>query len=1023
VGILRSPWGETIAQKVVILRGVSPRVASPEFVGRAQELSRLTAAAGAAGAGTPGCILIGGESGVGKSRLVNEFAVRAAADGARVLAGDCVDLGDAELAYAPLVGALRDVDAQELHDLLGTNARELARLLPQLEGPDASLSATVLAQGRLFELLLGLLGRLGDERPLVLIVEDLHWADRSTRDFLAFLIRNARRERMVVAATYRTDELHRRHPLRSFLAEADRAPIATRITLERFRREELIEQLTAILGHRPAPRLVDELFARAEGNPFFTEELVVASGGEADARLPDDVRDALMLRIESLSGDAQTVLRAAAAAGARVRHGLLHRAAGLPEDGLIAGLREAVAHHVLVHDPATDAYRFRHALLREAITDDLLPGERGPLHAALGRALADDPSLSVSGRGSAAELAFHWSAAHDLPAAFAASAEAGADAERVAAFAEANAHFERAAELWDAVPEERRASSPSRVELLRRAAEAANLSGDPHRAAALARSALGLVDAASDPLTAAVLHERLGRYLWIGGLSRDALDVLSTAVALLPADAPAGERARVLGAQGHLLMLLGRGEESRERCTEALALARAAGARGEEVRILNTFGPSLITTARYDEGIASLRAAREIAEELGDLEEMTRSYINLGESLDQRGHIAEAAAVARDGIAMARREGLRSRLPMLLAELAVRLVRLGGWDEAVDALDEALDAPQAWGVGRANALVARAQIDGLRGDAEGAERRLVEAEREQDQAIGSMWTAPITTVRAETALWQGRPEDARGPVERELSAWDDFGAYYLGPVVAAGARAEADLAGHARATGQLAAETDAVARAARLVAMGHEIFAGEAPPPESLLHLATAEAEEQRAAGSASPETWAAVAERWESFGVPFQAAYARWRQAEATLAAGGSRGDVPAVLSAAHATAVELGAHQLRAEVEALARRARVVLDGDGDGGEAAPGPEAGEPSAAERVGLTSRELDVLRLVATGSTNREIGATLFISQKTVSVHVSRILAKLDARTRVEAGGLAHRLGLLEDHGGSWPRT
>jgi DNA-binding NarL/FixJ family response regulator len=995
---------------------MSSRVASPNFVGRGRELAHLAGAVAAAADGRPAFVLVGGESGVGKSRLVQEAARLSAAEGARVLSGDCVDLGDAELAYSPLVGALRGVAPEELEAVLGANARGLAALLPQVEAEAEIATATPLAQGRMFELLFGLLGGLGGKRPLLLIVEDVHWADRSTRDFLAFLIRNARSERLVVVATYRTDEMHRRHPLRPFLAEADRAPSVTRVVLDRFTRDELVVQLTGILDERPSPLLVEELFTRAEGNPFFTEELVAAGGDQSEIRLPDDVRDTLMLRIETLGRDTQAVLRVAAAAGPRARHGLLRQAGELDDDALIAGLREAVAHHILLPEPGSDVYMFRHALLREAIADDLLPGERGPLHAALGRALSDDPALSASGRGVAAELAFHWTAAHDLPAAFAASVQAGAEAERVAAFAEANAHFERAAELWDAVPAGQRADGPSRIELLRSAADTAQLSGEQDRAAALTRSALALVDVEQDPLTAAALHERLSRYLWVGGLSRDALEASRTAVALMPPGAPPAERARVLGTQAHLLMLLGKGAEACERGEEALALARVAGNRAEEGRILNTVGPAHAMSGRYEEGIAAMRIARDIAEEVGDLEEMTRAYINLGETLEQRGLIAEAAAVAGDGVARARQEGLRAVLPLMLAEMSHRLLRLGRWDEASEALDEALLAPQAWGVGRAAALVERAELDALRGDVARTERLVAEAEAAQRQAVGSMWTAPLTTARATAAIWDGRAADVRALVERELAAAedeDDMAAYYLGPILAVGARAEADLATQARATGDAGAEAEAIARVGRL--MGETDWkSGPGTSPEVALQVATAAADEQRARGVATPEAWAELAGRWEDFGVPFPAAYARWRQAEATLAAGGARGDVAGVLSAAHAVAVRLGARPLRTELEALARRARIPLD---DGVAAAPddAEATGEPSAAERVGLTARELDVLRLAAAGSTNREIAEMLFISQKTVSVHVSRILAKLDVRSRVEAAGMAQRLGLLDD--------
>jgi DNA-binding NarL/FixJ family response regulator/tetratricopeptide (TPR) repeat protein len=825
-------------------------------------------------------------------------------------------------------------------------------------------------------------------------------------------MRNRRSERLVVAVTYRTDELHRRHPLRAFLAEADRSRTVTRLALERFTRAELAELLVGILGRVPPPQLVEDLFGRGEGNPFYTEELIAAGGDAADGRLPDDIRDALMLRIEALGADAQAVLRVAAAAGARVRHALLEAAAPMDRSAMVAGLREAVAHQVLVQEHGDDVYRFRHALLREAIVDDLLPGERGPLHAALGRALAADPSLSVSGRGVAAELAAHWTAAHDIPAAFEASAQAGAEAERMAAWAEANAHFERAAELWDAVAPERRAGSPSRVDLLRRAAEAANLAGSSDRAVALGRSALALVDASAEPLMAAVLHERVGRYLWINGLSREALAELRLAVTSMPPDAPTAERARVLGAEGHLLMLLGRGAEARARCEEALQLARDAGSRLEECRILNSLGPSLMMTGEQEAGLEALEQARALADDLRDPEELTRSYINLAEMFDQAGRLAEAVEVSREGVALARREGIPGVLPMLIAELAMRLVRQGAWDEAEAILPEATEAGTSWSVGRADALFALAQLQALRGDVVVADRTLREIEREMREAVGSMWTAPVAIAAADAALWDGRPLDARSAVAAGLDQreeTDDSEVTYLAPLIAAGARAEADLAGQARAVGDESAESVAVERAASIRDVGRELVATD-PQPEAVLHVELASLEAARAAAAASASEWADLAQRWERHGCAFPTAYCRWRQAELTLSGGGARGDVPAALASAHATAVKLRAAPLQREIEDLARRARISLDAPVE--VAAQASPASSP--ADRVGLTARELDVLQLMAGGATNREIAARLYISQKTVTVHVTRILAKLDARTRVEAAGVAQRLGLLE---------
>jgi DNA-binding CsgD family transcriptional regulator/tetratricopeptide (TPR) repeat protein len=999
---------------------VSIRVASPQFVGRTAELARLEGLTRDAAGGEPGFALIGGESGVGKSRLMDEFGARTRAAGVRVITGDCVDLGDAELPYAPLVAALRGITGEELAEILPRGARDLAPLLPQLDGEDAGLVPSSLAQGRLFELLLSLLGGLGAERPLVLVVEDAHWADPSTRDFLSFLIRNRRQERLVVAVTYRTDELHRRHPLRAFLAEADRTRAVSRLTLERFTRDELAEQLTGILGHPPAPQLVDELFGRGEGNPFFTEELVAAGGDRGDDRLPEDIRDALMVRIEALSPDAQAVLRVAAVAGARVRHSLLDAAAPLDRDTLIGGLREAVAHHVLVQEHDDDVYRFRHALLREALVDDLLPGERGPLHAAVGRALAADPSLSASGRSVAAELAAHWSAAHNLPAAFAASARAGAEAERMAAFAEANAHFERAAELWDAISAEARAGSPDRVELLRRAAETAHLAGDADRAVALGRSALGLVDETSDPLVAAALHERIGRYLWICGQQRDAIDELGLAVAVMPEQAPAADRARVLGAEGHLLTLLGRGGEARGRCERALELARQGGAKLEECRISTSLGAALRMTGDSEGAIATLERSRQLAEELGDPEEMMRAYINLAEVLDQSGRLSDAVEVSRAGVATARREGVPSVLPMVIGELAGRLVRQGGWAEADVILPEAIAPTASWSVGRANALSVLAQLQALRGDAAGADRSLREVDRAMRDAVGSMWTAPTATARAEAAFWDGRPAAAREVVAAELGRReeiDDSAVTYLAPLIAVGTRAEAELAAQARATGETEALRHAVCRAAEIRDAGRALVAAD-PQPEAALLVELATVEAARADAAASAEDWTALAERWEHHGAAFQVAYCRLRAAELVLAGGGPRGEVPVMLAAAHTIAGRLGAEPLRRAIADLARRARIPLEAPADAADT-PNDGAGangagaEPSAADRVGLTARELDVLRLMAGGATNREIAAHLYISPKTVTVHVTRILAKLDARTRVEAAGVAQRLGLL----------
>jgi len=420
-------WGPAGA----ILRGMATRPSSATFVGRSEELARLAEARDRAAGGAPTVVVVGGEAGVGKSRLLRRFADDSSALGATVLVGGCVELGGEGVPFAPIVEALRTfvrgVDAAELERWLGPARAELARLLPELgpvptgaQGGELDLWSV---QGRLFELLLGLLERLAAERTVMLMVEDLHWADRSTRDLLAYLIGNLRQGRLALILTYRSDELHRRHPLRPFLAELERGRVE-RLELERFARDEVAAQLTGILGAPPPAGLAERIHARSGGNAFFVEELAAAAG--EDQELPRSLRDTLLARIELLPEPTQQVLRAASAAGGQVDHDLLAAVAELPEPGLLEALREAVSTHVLVADAGDRGYGFRHALVKEAVYAELLPGERGRLHGRFAAALAAWAAQGAAeGPGRAAELAWHWYAAHDLERALPAAVEAG----------------------------------------------------------------------------------------------------------------------------------------------------------------------------------------------------------------------------------------------------------------------------------------------------------------------------------------------------------------------------------------------------------------------------------------------------------------------------------------------------------------------------------------------------------------------------------------------------------------------
>ena len=390
----------------------STRVTSSRLIGRAAELAELEAALAEAADGRPSIAFLAGESGVGKSRLLAELERRATEGGALVLAGDCVDLGESELPYVPLVAALRPLARSGDPALTEPVRAAVAPLLPGL-APVSGRRREDGAQARLFEGLLSLLDALGEQRPVLLLIEDLHWADRSTRAALAFLARSLVAERVLLVCSYRPDELHRRHPLRPLLAELERNARARRVALEPLTREELADQLADILGAPPEAELLERLWTRSGGNPLYCEELL-AAGLDGRGAAPDTLRDALMLRVERLSEPAQEILRLVAV-GQRLDHPLLAGTSGLDERTLRDALREAVDGHILVADD-DGRYRFRHALLREVVEDDLLPGERAALHLALARAL-EQRIDEHAGAVLTAAVAHHFAAAGDQPAA------------------------------------------------------------------------------------------------------------------------------------------------------------------------------------------------------------------------------------------------------------------------------------------------------------------------------------------------------------------------------------------------------------------------------------------------------------------------------------------------------------------------------------------------------------------------------------------------------------------------------
>ena len=966
------------------------RLSSEVFVGRAREVGELAAAMARARDGSPSVVLIGGEAGIGKSRLLAELVARAAADGVRVAWGQCAGLEDAAIPLLPVASAMSDLDdepnaADDAPALAGPVTEQLAGR------PSAPPQAEVLDR----------LARAATDGSVLFALEDLHWADRSTLALLAFLARQLRGEHVLIVATYRNDEVDRRTDLRRFLADVATAPGASRLELTGLARTEMREQMAGILGGPPPPDLFEAVFARSEGNPFFAEELVASAGAGATDGLSPTLRDMLLARIAALPPGAQAVVRAAAAGGRRVHHRLLEAAAGLAEPELTEALRTAVSHQVLV--ARGDGFAFRHALLQEVAYAELLPGERERLHAAFAAALETRPEVAGGTAATvAAELAHHWLRAGDEPRALAASVRAGDEAERVGAMAEAAGHNTRAVALWELVADAERLAGVDRATLLARAANATAWSGDPAQAIDLVDAALALVDPAAEPLRAALLHQRRARYLWHLGRAVEAVRDAERAVALIPTEPPSAERARALGHLGLCLMLAGRPTRSLEHSREAVAIAREVGARAEEADALVSIGQDQVTLGDRPAGLDALRRARSISAEMNDDELLSHVAVALSDGLRRDGHLEEAIEVALDGAAVSRRAGLDVRERMCALNAAEAAHELGRWDLVQRLSSEVLASDQA-GTTLAFAHRMAGVLARTRGDLEGAAAHLA-AQREAVGPDGGPECYHLED-EAELALWQGRPEVAsRAAREGVRVEGEDEQRSVL--MAALGVRAQADLAELARAR-----RDDAAERAAREGAL---VFADDArrraDDARDPALATTVEAEHARADGRSDPMLWDAAARAWEARTAPFHAAYARWRQAEAALVSR-DRPQAAQALRAAHATAAALGAAGLRSELEALARRARIELPSSDP--PAAEEAASDTSAAAAELGLTARELEVLEHMALGQTNRQIADELFISIKTAGVHVSRILRKLGAANRSEAGAIAHRLGLV----------
>ena len=979
------------------------RVTSPVMIGRAEESARLSAAFGRARAGQSCCVVMGGEAGVGKSRLIAAFRDRVEADGGRVLVGGCVELGDDGAPLAPFIDAMRDVVDETA---LGPDDLGVGRLFGGGSPADGSTPAEPAAQGRLFEGILRVIRRLAADRPTALVIEDMHWSDRSTRDLVRYLARYQRDDRVLLVLTYRSDEIHRRHPVLPLVTELGRLATVERIQLAPLDRSETASLLSQLVGSDVDPPTIARLHERSDGNPFFVEELV-AGGALTDRDLPDTFRDILAVRLMTLPDDTRSLLQVAAAIGRRFDHELLVELAEIEDQEAVRRVRPAVEAQVLLalDDRSGAVYAFRHALVAEALYDETLAAERTVLHGRLARRLQDRVESGHPRRPSQAEIAYHWYRAHEPAAALAASILAADEAAGMTAFAEVCTHLDRALELWPAVSDAARIAGADRPAIVQRAADAAAAIGDHSRAIALGKDALDELWSLGEVDRWLWASHRLAWYQFDCGDLVDAeTSVTKAAEVARGADPAAQARSLVDLAQVHWSM--NRFKEQLSAATEALALAERGGDRTAMKQARMMIGTAQVSSGDIEQGVAGLESLlADLSASPADLLALTAVELTYG--LNIGGWYERSVAVGYAELERLRASGLYPRFAAYITtDLIDALNVLGRWSEAW-ALIDAPDWPRDGSRASAWMFEDEAELAAFQGDTARAQRALDEARDRvspRDAPIDHAW---LHRSEALVAMYDDRLDEASAAFEaclaRSPQPAEDHPLVYwvLGPALTC----EASRAQVARANRDRAAERAAVdgGRGILDIVERSRTLGRPRDTPADRFLVALIRAEATRLTGDDDPTAWAAAAEQAARNGWPHDEGWARYRGAEARLIVGDDRRAAEDSLRQAKTLAATLGAEPLTRRAQDLATRARIDL---------APGPTrpvAAKPDVPQPYGLTRREREVLALLSAGRTNREIGEALFISEKTASVHVTHILDKLGVSSRVEAALLASR--------------
>lgn len=998
-----------------VTRGISPII-----IGRDAELERLRATVASLRTDASGMVLVSGEAGIGKSRLIADWeaAATAAPPGGRpvrFLHAACIEMGE-RLAFLPVLDWLDELSGDEAD--IAEAAADLKVAFGGSELVDIEGETSESSRGARFTRLRDLLVRTARDRDVVAVIDDLHWADRSTLDVVTFLARRLAKTGVLLVAAFRSDELHRRHPLTAPLADLERHATLEHVRLQPLAPADVACQVIAIEGENDDPARVDRtarIVELADGNPFHVEELLAI---DRAGPLPSTLRDVLASRLAQVDDATMAVLREAAVIGRRVDAELLVAISRDDRAAVETALRAAADARILVTADDGRRVQFRHALLREAVYDEVLASERAELHRRIAAGLTERPDLGDPSPATAsAELARHWLAAGSWSEALVTLIKAARTSASAVAWAEARWALEEALGLWDRVPDAEALADMPRHVALNEAASYAWYQGDSRRAIELNRRAQREPAVVADPDRLGSLLVRAAWYHGDLGESDASMAAIERAVEIIPADPPSQGRALALGTLGATIGSRGRVIESIGWLEQGAQMAAALGDTTEAAADLSFLGPAYAQLGREGDAVATTADVRRILSG-SDRAGMDDAFFAFASNEPwvwvELGREAATIASVENFFVEARERGVEASIgPWLVAPMAFAQFRLGRWTAALATTDAAAAYDPTLGpvslthAIRALVLAGRGAFDDARSVAARADATARAGSFDEHLAarIAIAWTEllagdPATAAAAVELAVDRYPTDELTSLRAELvwmAAWT---------AADGAARRDADATSKGR--------FDRLAAVARGV-VGAQAEDGATDETGRLggidrwLRLAAAELD--RLDQRDTPETWSSLADQLEAIDNLAYAAIARLREAAVRLSRGDDRALVEAALRSVLGHAEEMGATVFRDRAHELARVGRITF-GDSDATEASATPTSAS-SVADPWGLSAREREVLGLLVDGRTNVQIGAALFISDKTASVHVTHILDKLGVDSRVEAALLAVRAGFV----------